>query len=33
MPAVISAVAAEATVGEVGTVLRDNLGRWQFPLW
>ncbi len=33
MPAVVSAVAAEATVGEVGTVLRDNLGRWHFPLW
>jgi methylmalonyl-CoA mutase N-terminal domain/subunit len=33
MPAVVAAVAAEATVGEVGTVLRDNLGRWHFPLW
>ena len=27
------AVAADATVGEIGTVLRDSLGRWQFPLW
>ena len=27
------AVAADATVGEIGTVLRDSLGRWHFPLW
>jgi hypothetical protein len=20
-------------VGEIGTVLRDSLGRWHFPLW
>jgi methylmalonyl-CoA mutase N-terminal domain/subunit len=33
MPAVVGAVAADATVGEVGTVLRDSLGRWHFPLW
>ena len=33
MPAVLSAVAADATLGEIGTVLRDNLGRWHFPLW
>ena len=33
MPAVLSAVAADATLGEVGTVLRDSLGRWHFPLW
>ena len=26
-------VSADATVGEVGTVLRDSLGRWHFPLW
>jgi methylmalonyl-CoA mutase N-terminal domain/subunit len=28
-----AAVAADATVGEIGTVLRDSLGRWHFPLW
>jgi methylmalonyl-CoA mutase N-terminal domain/subunit len=33
MPAVLDAVAADATLGEVGTVLRDSLGRWLFPLW
>ncbi len=33
MPAVLGAVAADATLGEVGTVLRDRLGRWHFPLW
>jgi methylmalonyl-CoA mutase N-terminal domain/subunit len=33
MPAVIGAVAADATLGEIGTVLRDSLGRWHFPLW
>jgi methylmalonyl-CoA mutase, N-terminal domain len=33
MPAVRSAVAADATLGEIGTVLRDHLGRWHFPLW
>jgi hypothetical protein len=27
------AVAADATIGEIGTVLRDSLGRWHFPLW
>ena len=33
MPAVLAAVAADATLGEVATVLRDSLGRWHFPLW
>jgi methylmalonyl-CoA mutase N-terminal domain/subunit len=33
MPAVIGAVAADATLGEIGAVLRDTLGRWHFPLW
>jgi methylmalonyl-CoA mutase, N-terminal domain len=33
MPAVVAAVAADATLGEIGTVLRDSLGRWHFPLW
>ncbi|HTC82135.1 MAG TPA: methylmalonyl-CoA mutase family protein [Acidimicrobiia bacterium] len=33
MPAVLAAVGADATLGEVGTVLRDSLGRWHFPLW
>jgi methylmalonyl-CoA mutase N-terminal domain/subunit len=33
MSPVIAAVAAEATLGEVGTVLRDSLGSWRFPLW
>jgi len=28
-----AAVAAGATLGEIGTVLRDSLGRWHFPLW
>ena len=33
MPSVQRAVAADATLGEIGTVLRDALGRWHFPLW
>ncbi|MDQ1505296.1 MAG: methylmalonyl-CoA mutase, N-terminal domain [Actinomycetota bacterium] len=33
MPSVLAAVAADATLGEIGTVLRDRLGRWHFPLW
>jgi len=33
MPAVQRAVAADATLGEIGAVLRDSLGRWDFPLW
>jgi methylmalonyl-CoA mutase N-terminal domain/subunit len=33
MPALLRAVAADATLGEIGTVLRDHLGRWHFPLW
>jgi methylmalonyl-CoA mutase N-terminal domain/subunit len=33
MGAIGDAVAADATVGEIGTVLRDSLGRWHFPLW
>jgi methylmalonyl-CoA mutase N-terminal domain/subunit len=33
MPSVRRAVTADATLGEIGTVLRDSLGRWHFPLW
>jgi methylmalonyl-CoA mutase N-terminal domain/subunit len=33
MPAVIDAVDAEATLGEMGRTFRDTLGRWVFPLW
>jgi methylmalonyl-CoA mutase N-terminal domain/subunit len=33
MPAVLAAVAADATLGEIGTIMRDRLGRWHFPLW
>jgi methylmalonyl-CoA mutase N-terminal domain/subunit len=33
MGPVLAAVAADATLGEIGTVLRDSLGRWHFPLW
>jgi methylmalonyl-CoA mutase N-terminal domain/subunit len=33
MPAVRDAVDADATLGELGLVFRDSLGRWQFPLW
>jgi methylmalonyl-CoA mutase N-terminal domain/subunit len=33
MGPIAAAVAADATVGEIGTVLRDSLGRWHFPLW
>ncbi|HYH49569.1 MAG TPA: methylmalonyl-CoA mutase family protein, partial [Acidimicrobiia bacterium] len=33
MGPIIAAVAADATLGEIGTVLRDALGRWHFPLW
>jgi hypothetical protein len=32
-PIAVGATAADATVGEIGTVLRDGLGRWHFPLW
>jgi len=33
MPAVLDAVDADATLGELGRTFRDSLGRWQFPLW
>lgn len=33
MPAVIAAVDADVTLGELGTTFRDALGRWDFPLW
>jgi methylmalonyl-CoA mutase N-terminal domain/subunit len=33
MGPIIAAVAADATLGEIGVVLRDSLGRWHFPLW
>jgi len=33
MPSVIAAIDADATLGEVGLVFRDTLGRWDFPLW
>jgi methylmalonyl-CoA mutase, N-terminal domain len=33
MPAVIEAIDADATLGELGRTFRDALGRWQFPLW
>ena len=31
MPAIISAVKAEATVGEVNSVLREEFGTWVAP--
>jgi methylmalonyl-CoA mutase N-terminal domain/subunit len=33
MPAVLEAVDADATLGELGRTFRDSLGRWDFPLW
>ena len=33
MPAVLAAVDAGATVGEIGQALRDVAGPWEFPLW
>ncbi|HEX3605397.1 MAG TPA: methylmalonyl-CoA mutase family protein [Candidatus Dormibacteraeota bacterium] len=33
MPAVLGAVDAEVTLGEIGRSLRETLGRWVFPLW
>ncbi len=33
MPAVHRAVEQDATLGEIGTALRNSLGRWDFPLW
>lgn len=33
MPAVLRAVDADATVGEIGSVLRRVFGKWEFPLW
>ncbi|WP_327044182.1 methylmalonyl-CoA mutase family protein [Microbispora sp. NBC_01189] len=33
MPAVLDAVDADVTLGELGRVFRDELGRWEFPLW
>ena len=33
MPGVQRAVAADATLGELGAELRQALGRWDFPLW
>lgn len=33
MPAVLAAVDADVTLGELGRVFRDELGRWEFPLW
>jgi methylmalonyl-CoA mutase N-terminal domain/subunit len=33
MPAVERAVAAGATLGEIGESLRQSFGRWDFPLW
>lgn len=33
MPAVLAAVDADVTLGELGLVFRDELGRWEFPLW
>lgn len=33
MPSVIAAIDADATLGEVGLVFRESLGRWDFPLW
>jgi methylmalonyl-CoA mutase N-terminal domain/subunit len=31
MPAIISAVKAEATVGEINSVLREEFGTWVAP--
>ena len=33
VPAVVEAVDADATLGELGRTFRDALGRWEFPLW
>jgi len=33
MPSILRAVQQDATLGEIGTVLRTSLGRWDFPLW
>ena len=33
LPAVLEAVDADATLGEIGRTFRDTLGRWDFPLW
>jgi methylmalonyl-CoA mutase N-terminal domain/subunit len=33
MPAVLDAVDADVTLGELGRVFRDELGGWEFPLW
>jgi methylmalonyl-CoA mutase, N-terminal domain len=33
MPAALAAVEADVTLGELGLVFRDELGRWEFPLW
>ncbi len=33
MPAVQRAVTADATLGEIGAVLRTSFGPWDFPLW
>jgi len=33
MPAVLRAVDADATLGEIGHTFRESLGRWVFPLW
>jgi len=33
MSAAIDAVAADATLGEIGEVFRTSLGTWEFPLW
>lgn len=33
MPAVLRAVDADATVGEIGAALRRAFGKWEFPLW
>jgi len=32
MPAVLSAVDADLTLGELGGCFRDTLGGWHFPL-
>lgn len=33
LPAVLEAIDADITLGELGRVFRDELGRWEFPLW
>lgn len=33
MPAVLEAVDADVTLGELGRTFRNALGRWHFPLW